>query len=630
MAQTIDSIVSVNITKNTIFPTRAGFGIPLIMGENTIQSIGEINTFNSLQEVLDKGFSTTDEAYLSAKAMLSQNPSVKTFKIARKESISAQVDTVTVDTLIGGNDYVLSLDGTDYLYNSVASQALVNTVTVDTLTPNTSYNLTLDATPYSYSSLANIAQVNTFTVNTITNNYLYRVTLEGVDFDFTSDADATDQEIVDGVVALIDADPLYNAVGVDALNLTVTAVTAGTPFTVANIPELTMVETTPNQIEDTIEDVVDGLVALTYPAIYTVVKASASTITVTAATAGVSYTIAVTAEMSIVEDVINVIGDTIENIVDSLVSAADLNPNFNVLKSGIDTSVFTVSHITVNVPFTTAVSTEMSFVNTNPASSETMAEAILRADANDSEWYFMLITSRDSADILEAASTIETLTKIFLFESDDADSKDLESGTDVTSLAAILMGFSYERTAMMWSGTANLDGKSASAWVGDMSPRLPGGATWKFKNLSGVQPDKLTTTEVTNIKNKNCNVYTTVAGIAIAAEGVLSGGEFIDIIRGTDKLQARIQENVYGALAQEPKIPYTNQGGNVLGNQVKAALTEMELDGLLSIGTSVVTVPKVEDIPPAERASREFGEITFTSIYAGAVHKVNVVGTISI
>jgi len=182
---------------------------------------------------------------------------------------------------------------------------------------------------------------------------------------------------------------------------------------------------------------------------------------------------------------------------------------------------------------------------------------------------------------------------------------------------------------MLWSSYAPKypDG----AWVGNMAPRDPGSATWKFKNLNAQTPDdQLTTTESANLKAKNANIYITVGGIAITMEGIVSSGEYLDIMRGTDKLQARIQENVYTALAQQPKIPFTNAGGDVLGNQVKAALTEMENDGLLSPGTSVVTVPDVSTIPPAQRALREFGDIEFISTYAGAVHKVQVKGTISV
>jgi len=543
MSIPINSVVSVQIDRLTQFPSRAGFGVPLIIDENVVQGEGVIDTFVSLEEIIDAGFSTTDQAYLSAKALLSQNPTVENFKVARKEA--AGIATTQIDT-----------------------------VTVDTLTPSIAYEVTVGGNTVSYNSLPAIAKEITVTVDTVTDTLLYQVTLGGVNFDFTSGVGATDQEIVDGLIALIDADPAYDSVGVTSSTFTVTAAVAGTDYTVANSAELSHIVDITNQIADTIETIIDAIV--------------------------------------------------LEDFSLLNVTAAKTTP-----------TTFTLTAVVPGTPFTPTVSAEMSSVNTIPNTpaevEETMPEAIIRIQNTDPNWYFLLITSRDRTHILDAASTIEAMTKLFLFESDDADTKDLAATGDTTSIGASLEALNYDRTAMMWTKTTNLETYPMTALVGSMAPRTPGSATWRFKNLSGTAADdELTSTEVATIQTKNVNVYVTVGGIAISMEGIASSGEFIDIMRGTDKLQARIQENVYGALAQAPKIPYTNQGGDILGNQIRAALTESELEGLLASASSVVVVPNVADIPPAKRALREFGDITFTSTYAGAVHKVTIKGSISV
>ncbi|MCK5605471.1 hypothetical protein KAR91_26500, partial [Candidatus Pacearchaeota archaeon] len=53
------------------------------------------------------------------------------------------------------------------------------------------------------------------------------------------------------------------------------------------------------------------------------------------------------------------------------------------------------------------------------------------------------------------------------------------------------------------------------AWMGGLLPKTPGSITWKFKTLIGIITDILTSTAVTNIQGKNCNVYETIAGIDI-------------------------------------------------------------------------------------------------------------------
>lgn len=83
---------------------------------------------------------------------------------------------------------------------------------------------------------ANVAQVERITVDTAANSTAYTVTINGVPISFTSDANATKEEIRDGLVAAINAEGFVNS-EVTASNgpttdtLDVTADTAGTPFT---------------------------------------------------------------------------------------------------------------------------------------------------------------------------------------------------------------------------------------------------------------------------------------------------------------------------------------------------------------------------------------------------------------
>ena len=82
---------------------------------------------------------------------------------------------------------------------------------------------------------------------------------------------------------------------------------------------------------------------------------------------------------------------------------------------------------------------------------------------------------------------------------------------------------------------------------------------------------------------KNANIYETIAGVNITREGTVAEPEFIDVIHGVDWLTARIQERVYAALVNQPKIPYTNAGiaaiESLVREQLDAALDMIAREG---------------------------------------------------
>jgi hypothetical protein len=169
-----------------------------------------------------------------------------------------------------------------------------------------------------------------------------------------------------------------------------------------------------------------------------------------------------------------------------------------------------------------------------------------------------------------------------------------------------------------------------SAWAGGQLPKTPGSITWKFKTLNGITPDILTTIAVNNVKGKNCNVYETIAGINMMHEGVVSSGEFIDIIRGVDWIQARISERVFTLLVNAEKVPYTNPGIEMIKTEINAVLDQAVENNILVENTIVITAPDVSDISPTDKANRFLPDIKFSAILAGAIHKTKIDGKLSV
>lgn len=168
-----------------------------------------------------------------------------------------------------------------------------------------------------------------------------------------------------------------------------------------------------------------------------------------------------------------------------------------------------------------------------------------------------------------------------------------------------------------------------AAWVGLMFPLDPGSATWAYKTLEGVGADAWTTTERTTIDTTNHgNHYASEASVGITRPGKAFGGEWIDVTIGLAWLQARLEERLFSLLVNNPKIPYTDPGIALVVAEIRAQLQEAEARGVLASGWTV-TAPLASAAAAADKAARILRDVEFTATLAGAVHTINLVGTVS-
>jgi len=228
------------------------------------------------------------------------------------------------------------------------------------------------------------------------------------------------------------------------------------------------------------------------------------------------------------------------------------------------------------------------------------------------------------------AGYIETQIKVLMYQTNEADSKDLAFGTDITSLMAILKSKNFDRTIGVWVPTADLSEHKHAAWVGLQAPKNPGSTNWAYQTVNGASFDEFTPTEKANIEGKNGNTYTLVSGIAIFFEGKMASGEFVDITRGIDFIVARIKENVFGLFVSEEKVPYDDGGIETVGVQVDEILKLGERRLIFVTGTTQVTVPLRADTSQADRVARILRDVRFTGELAGAINKVIIDGVVTV
>ena len=164
--------------------------------------------------------------------------------------------------------------------------------------------------------------------------------------------------------------------------------------------------------------------------------------------------------------------------------------------------------------------------------------------------------------------------------------------------------------------------------AGRMLPLDPGSATYAYKTLEGVGADAWTSTERSTIEAYHGNHYASEAGVAITRPGKAGGGEWIDVVIGLAWLEARLQEAVFAALVNNPKIPYTDAGLSVLVSEVRGVLKIAERADVLASGWEVTVLAAAEQAT-ADRAARIVRDLEFSAQLAGAVHTVNIAGTVT-
>lgn len=295
----------------------------------------------------------------------------------------------------------------------------------------------------------------------------------------------------------------------------------------------------------------------------------------------------------------------------------------------------------VELVFTGAVVPVIGFVKMQwgtitPSSTTGIMGADLGAIAlENNSWYALHLTERTKQRVLDAAEWTETQEKMFFTANAEAGAYDVGSTTDT---GYTLKNTQYFRTAWGYHGAAGSEFVDV-AWTSRVLTIAPGGETWALKRLASVTPDKLTTTQRTVIFGKNGNTFEYYQpSIALTNPGKVAAGEWIDIIRFRDYLKDLIQTNMVQLMINRDKIPYTDSGLQMIGNNLKASLRtgqnvggiapdEVDAEGNKVPGFNV-TVPLSSEVDDVTKASR-IAYLKFNARIAGAIHVVNITGALA-
>lgn len=269
-------------------------------------------------------------------------------------------------------------------------------------------------------------------------------------------------------------------------------------------------------------------------------------------------------------------------------------------------------------------------------STESVTSALAAANNEFGNWYGLVLTSRDEADVKAAMAWAETNEKLFGTSSSAPGLLDNVSTTDI---AAYAQQNQYFSTFVRYSARA-ADQYPEAALMSSMFTFYPGAETWALKKQAGIAYDALTEGQFIAADAKNVNTFELFRNFAVTQGGKTAAGEWIDVIRLRHALVDQIKVSVVSAMVNaDGKVPYTDDGIQLIGNAIRGPLdlnvrrggiAPVELDGEDRIIPSyTLTLPRSFEVPFNDKANRILRDVKFSARLAGAIHLTEIRGSLS-
>lgn len=262
-------------------------------------------------------------------------------------------------------------------------------------------------------------------------------------------------------------------------------------------------------------------------------------------------------------------------------------------------------------------------VDLSVSANESYLSALLEVNEVDDTWYALMADDHSDATIEQLAETIQAMRKVYLTSTSSADALSAGVSSDIGSK---LFSMKLDRTIISYHPQADSQYPECR-WAGEQLAYVPGSNSWEYKQLTGVDEVKLSSTQIKTLENKGYNYYIRVKGVPVTRRGKTSGNSWIDEIIFVDWLYARLQEQIFFRLVNLPKIPYTDVGVTIIENEIRSVLTQGQENG--GIDKFEVISPRVLAIPEMQRAQRILGDFKFNARLQGAVSIVTIRGVVS-
>lgn len=275
-------------------------------------------------------------------------------------------------------------------------------------------------------------------------------------------------------------------------------------------------------------------------------------------------------------------------------------------------------------------------------SSEDWASALADARVKNTDWYVVVPIGADKTDITGLAAQVEGLSpaSTMIYRTEDAD---VLSATADNVLDALKKA-DYHRSMGIYSTSDYAEAAVAGYAMGANTGLADSAYTLFAKQLDGVEPEDLTSTQVSGIEGYNGNVYIR-RGVyyEVFEHGVMADGTDWDEVYYLDLMVEGVIRAYMDLLQRTPKIPQTDTiGAAMIQTALVEPLEEMRTVGFigagvwtartvgtLTTGTAlprgyVIQIGSFADQDQADREAHICPPVTICVKLAGSVHSVAV------
>jgi hypothetical protein len=261
--------------------------------------------------------------------------------------------------------------------------------------------------------------------------------------------------------------------------------------------------------------------------------------------------------------------------------------------------------------------------------------ALIAINNENSDWYGICDVLHDEARTIKIAEWVEAQEKLFVTVLSSPNNADAAAG-DTTSIAHLLMAGNFFRTA--WWYDTNIENFPDVGIASKSFTKYPGQETWANQRLDAVSYIYLPEGTFLNITDKNGNTFEPFRNISITQNGKVAGGEWIDVIRFRDWLCEQIKVTIFMQMVDN-RIPFTDPGIAVIRSRLQQALDFGVARGGIAppevndngdyVPSYTIQVPLSVDVPTNDKANRILRDVYFTARLAGAIHAVQIQGTLT-
>lgn len=260
----------------------------------------------------------------------------------------------------------------------------------------------------------------------------------------------------------------------------------------------------------------------------------------------------------------------------------------------------------------------------------------------DAAWFGLILADAQSeAQIVQAAAWAETEPVLLLTHDIDSD----EETDDEEGVARALKDLGYLHTKPFHTRKNHGRFPEAVAFGVVHGPFVPGQADWEFKTLPGIEADafsedvinRIVGTGTDPLAGKNGTVYVEAIpagvneGTAITIGGLVSGGEWADVVTGLLWLDSELDLASFDFRVNAEKVPFTDAGidryhGVVQNVLLRAAREPYNI--LVESSLTSQATPRAET-EAADRQARRYRSVRFGGEVQGAIRHFDISGTVA-